>query len=73
MPNSTEQQPIARGVTRRDVLRAGAAAFARFPALAALAPPLAAWRRQRELPAPAARSFHERWAARAPGGGDDAT
>jgi len=28
MPNSTEQQPIARGVTRRDVLRAGAAAFA---------------------------------------------
>lgn len=44
--------------------RAGAALVTRLPALAAIAGPLRAWQRARELPSPAARSFHARWRAR---------
>ncbi len=42
-------------------MRAAASVVARVPALAALLPPLAAWRRGRELPTFPARSFHRRW------------
>ncbi len=45
-------------------MRAASAVVAHVPALAALLPPLAAWRRGRELPTFAARPFHRRWRER---------
>ncbi len=53
--------------------RLATAAFARFPGLLRVAPPLAAWRRVRELPTAAPRSFHERWPPRGGGVRSDAS
>ncbi len=55
------------------IVRAGSALVARIPALARLAPPLVAWRRGRELPRAAPRSFHERRRDRRHGTAPDAT
>ncbi len=44
--------------------RVAGAIIARVPAVVPLLPPLAAWRRARELPTFAARSFHRRWRER---------
>jgi L-lactate dehydrogenase complex protein LldF len=54
------------------LMRAGAALLARVPMMARFAPPLAAWRRDRELPRPATRSFHERWRTSNRGADSDA-
>lgn len=54
------------------VARVGSALVTRVPALALLIPPLAAWRRGRDLPRPARRSFHARWRDRRGAGGSDA-